>query len=221
MKRHFWTYIILFAAALIFTILVTVVDSKPIGPEGGYVGFATINGAFHEKFGFAKWLYSLTEYAGYIPAVFAVFFAGLGVFQLLKRKDIKKVDTSLLLLAAFYVLVGAVYFGFELLWLNSRPVIIDEIEASYPSSHTFLTVCLCCSTILVNQLVYRKEAWAHPMNLVAIVFLIFVPLGRLFSGVHWLTDIIGGYLIGAALVALYNLFLRASINTKTKAKALD
>ena len=56
------------------------------------------------------------------------------------------------------------------------------------------------------------------MNIASIVFLIFVPLGRLFCGVHWLTDIIGGYLIGAALVALLN-FALLSIPDKATKKA--
>ena len=222
LSRPFWTYIVLFAVALIFTGCISLIDRRPVGPEGSWVGFATINEAFHNKFGYCDWLYKVTEYAGYIPALTACFYAGLGIVQLIQRKKICKVDPSLTILAGFYVLVGIVYFGFELLCLNCRPVILDEgLEASYPSSHTFLTVALCCSTLLINSLVYKKAAWARFMNIFAVLFLVFVPIGRLFSGVHWLTDILGGYLIGAALVALLNLVLRACIKPSTKANPLS
>lgn len=222
LSRSFYTYVAIFAAALIFTALVALVDRRPVGPDGSWVGFATINEAFHNKFGYCEWLHKVTEYAGYIPALTACFFSGLGIVQLIQRKKVSKVDQSLLILAGFYVLVGIVYFGFEVLCLNCRPVILDEgLEASYPSSHTFLTVALCCSTILINKLVYKKSAWARYMNIFSYIFLIFVPLGRLFSGVHWLTDIIGGYLIGAALVALLNLVLRACIKPSTKKNPLS
>lgn len=222
LERPLWIYLILFAVALVFSGCVAMIDRRPVGPDGSWVGFATINAAFHNKFGFCEWLYKVTEYAGYIPAVFACFFAGLGLVQLIQRKSLKKVDSILLILAGFYVLVGLVYFGFEVLCLNCRPVILDEgLEASYPSSHTFLTVALCCSTILVNKLAYKKEGWSRFMNALAIIFLIFVPLGRLFSGVHWLTDIIGGYLVGAALVALLNLVIKSAAKPTTKKETLS
>ena len=219
LSRSLWTYIILFALALIFTVCIAVIDRRPVGPDGSWVGFATINAAFHEKFGYCGWLHRLTEYAGYIPALTACFYAALGVYQLVTRKKLEKVDPALIILAGFYVLVGLVYFGFELLCINCRPVILDKLEASYPSSHTFLTIALCGSTLLLNKLVYQKASWARLMNLLAILFLILVPIGRLFSGVHWLTDILGGYLIGAALVALLNLVIRSNLKPAEKKKA--
>ena len=217
-SKAFKLYIVLFAVALVFTGCISLIDRRAIGPNGSWVGFATINEAFNKTFGYTRWLHVVTEYAGYIPALGALLYAIIGLIQLVKRKSIKKVDASLLVLAGFYVLVGLVYFGFELLSLNCRPVLIDgELEASYPSSHTFLTVALCCSSLLMNKMYFSKNGWARWMNITSIVFLIFVPLGRLFCGVHWLTDIIGGYLIGATLVALLNFSLK-SIPEKTKKK---
>ena len=34
-------------AFLVWTLLVTTVDVRPIGPDGSSVGLATVNGAFH------------------------------------------------------------------------------------------------------------------------------------------------------------------------------
>ena len=39
-----------------------------------------------------------------------------------------------------------------------------------------------------------------------LAFTAFMVIGRLISGVHWVTDIIGGALISASLVTLYAFF---------------
>ena len=49
------------------------------------------------------------------------------------------------------------------------------------------------------------------------VFTVFMTVGRLLSGVHWITDIIGGILISTALVLFYTAAVRLDrIMTKTK-----
>jgi undecaprenyl-diphosphatase len=43
---------------------------------------------------------------------------------------------------------------------------------------------------------------------VMIVFIAFMVLGRLVSGVHWFSDILGGGLLSAGLVLLYRFFCK-------------
>ena len=198
----------LFIVSLAFTLSVKFFDVSAIGPESGKVGFSKVNGAFHDTFGYNSLLHNATEYLGYAGAIFPLFFFCLGIYQLFKRKSLKKVDSCIYVAGAFYVLLILAYEFFELLAINCRPVIIDNvIEPSYPSSHTFLTICFCLSTIAINSLAYKKKAWTIPMNICAWVLMIIIPVGRLFSGVHWLTDIIGGVLIALTLVYLFEYVL--------------
>jgi undecaprenyl-diphosphatase len=44
------------------------------------------------------------------------------------------------------------------------------------------------------------------VNLLISGFTVFMVVSRLISGVHWLTDIIGGILLSAGLVGLYEAF---------------
>ena len=93
-----------------------------------------------------------------------------------------------------------------------------EWEASYPSSHTLCSITLCASTILVNDLFYAKAKWRKIMNIASYVLTFAVPIMRLFSGVHWLSDIIGGVIISTTLVSILNyaLFYVRSSSKKDK-----
>lgn len=195
---------VLLAAFILWTVAVRFVDVKAIGPNGSSVGFAALNGRFHDAVGVHMSLYKLTDILGYIPLLIVVGFALLGVSQLIKRRSLAKVDSSLIALGGFYVAVMAVYVIFEVFAVNYRPILIDgALEASYPSSHTMLALCIIPTAMI--QLKERiKNDTVRRVVLSALAALVAVLLiGRLLSGVHWLTDIIGGVLVSAGLVMLY------------------
>ena len=201
MKKRFYLAISMLAAFALWTCLVCCADVQAIGPRGSVVGFASINGFFHELTGVHMWLYTVTDWAGLVPVVFCLGFAALGLIQWIKRKKIWKVDFSILVLGGYYILVLALYLLFEEFVLNYRPVLIDGyLEASYPSSTTLLVLC-----VMPTANMQLKQCTKHRFIPVAInVFTVFMVIGRLISGVHWLSDIIGGVLLGAGLVMLYN-----------------
>lgn len=191
-------------AFIIWTFLVKTVDVKAIGPEGSYVGFASLNGFFHNLTGVNFDLYILTDWLGLVPVCFMFCFAILGFFQLVKRKSLFKVDKDILMLGGFYIVMAAVYLFFENFVINYRPVLINGIlEASYPSSTTLLVTCVMpSSAILLNRKIKNSGLRKTAVYLISI-FTVFMVIARLFSGVHWLTDIIGGLILSAGLVLSY------------------
>ena len=209
--------LLLLLSSIVFTIAVAFLDIKE-NPDGGHnIGLSAVNLAFHKSFPYNELLHNVSEYAGYIPVLFAAFFAIMGAGQALKHKSLKSVDTVLYFLAFYYVLVGFVYLIFEKLCINVRPIMLDgEWEASYPSSHTLFSITLSASAILINNIFYAKAKWRKPMNILAIIFMVSVPILRLFSGVHWLSDIIGGVIISATLVSILNYALFFVRNTAKK-----
>ena len=188
----------------LWTLAVRIADVQPIGPEGSSVGFAVLNGAVHKTVGVHMSLYALTDWLGLVPVGVMLCFAFLGLWQLVRRKDIRKVDRDVLLLGGFYLLVAAAYLLFEIYPVNFRPVLIEgRLEASYPSSTTLLVLTVMpalsmqVSWRMKNGQVKRAAQWGIWL------FTAFMVLGRLISGVHWLTDILGGALLSAGLVLLY------------------
>jgi undecaprenyl-diphosphatase len=169
------------------------------------VGFATWNRFVHDLTGVHMPLYTVTDWLGLVPFVFVLGFAVLGLVQWIKRKSILKVDGSILALGGFYVAVMAAYVFFEIFVVNYRPVLIEGVlEASYPSSTTMLVMCVMPTAGMQFHRRIKNRALRHVVSFTLIAFAAFMVIGRLISGVHWFTDIIGGTLLSTGLVMLYH-----------------
>ena len=202
-KKNLFICVGLILFAIIYTCLVKVVDVQPVGAEGSNIGFATINKFVFDNIGFNNIWYKITEILGYVPILFAGVYGLIGMYQLIKRKSFAKVDKELICLAIFYVIVIALYVFFEKVIINYRPVILDEgLEASYPSSHTLMSLCLCGSSILINKKLFKNK-YTNIMNIINYIMIIVIVVGRLISGVHWFTDILGGIIISSALLKTF------------------
>ena len=192
------------AAFVLWTVLVSLVDIRAIGPNGSSVGFAALNGYVHERIGVNIPLYTITDWMGLVSIVVAFSFAILGLAQWIKRKSLLKVDRSLLALGGFYMVVLAAYIFFEIVVINYRPTLIDGyLEASYPSSTTMLVMCVMPTAMMQLHARIENDVFRRCVMISIAVFIAFMVIGRLVTGVHWLSDIIGGALISAGLVIIY------------------
>ena len=193
-----------FIAFVLWTVAITKIDLQAIGPRGTVVGFATLNDAFHKMTGVHLWLYEVTDWLGLVAIVFVLGFGVLGLIQLIRRRNLFKVDSDIIILGVFYILVISGYVVFEEFAINYRPVIIEgRLESSYPSSTTLLILCVMPTAILQLKNRIKSVVVKNIIVLVVSVFTLFMVIGRTISGVHWLTDIIGGILLSISLVMLY------------------
>ncbi len=189
---------------VLWTVLISFIDVKAIGPNGSSVGFATINEWFHELTGVHLTVYNITDWAGLVPIAFCLGFAVLGLVQWIRRKSILKVDQSILVLGGFYILTMAVYVIFESVVINYRPTLINGyLEVSYPSSTTLLVMCVMPTAIIQLNSHINNQTFRKIVSYSIMAFTGFVVIGRVISGVHWLTDIIGGALLSIGLVMMY------------------
>lgn len=191
-------------AFVLWTLLLKNVDVKAIGPKGSEVGFSSLNGFFHNLISVNKDLYILTDLLGIVPIFFMLGFTVLGFIQLLKRKNLFKVDSDILVLGGFYIVMAAIYLFFESFVINYRPVLIESIlEASYPSSTTLLVMCvMLTAAIQLNRRIKNIKLRKIAVHLIYF-FTAFMVLARIISGVHWITDIIGGLLFSAGFILIY------------------
>ena len=203
-KKYLYISVSLLVSFVIWTLLISLVDVKPIGPNGSSVGCATLNGAFHGFTGTHMWLYTVTDWLGLIPVAVGLGFAIFGLVQWIRRKSFLKVDFSILALGGFYMLVMAIYILFECVVINHRPVLINGyLEASYPSSTTMLAMCVMVTAIMQLATRIKNRVLNLAVNIPIAAFTAFMVIGRLISGVPWITDIIGGILVSSGLIFMY------------------
>lgn len=216
-KKNFIVTGVLLLLFAIYTIMLMTIDVQAIGPEGSKVGFATINGFFHNLIGVNMVWYKVTKITGALDILAMLGMLFLGLVQLIKRKDFFKVDKDLLILGMFYVLVALMYVLFEVWVINYRPVILDEgLEASYPSSHTMLAICAMIPVIMQINKRIKDETIRKIAVISALAIMIITVGGRLLSGVHWFTDIIGGILLGSGLTMIYYSMIKYIFTSKKR-----
>lgn len=189
---------------ILWTVALHFIDIRPIGPENSEVGLAALNEFFHNLTGVNMTLYTVTDWLGLVPIAVGAVFATIGLSQWITRRSLRKVDYSIFVLGGFYIAVIVVYALFEIYTVNYRPVLINGcLEGSYPSSTTMLVMCVMPTAVMQFNQRIKSSPLRKTLSFVTIAFTLFMAIGRLISGVHWLSDIIGGALISAGLVSMY------------------
>ena len=215
-KNTLFTGIGLLTAFGIWTALIQCIDVQNMGQNGTRIGFATFNVWFHQITDVHMLLYTITNWFGLVPIVICLCFGGLGCVQLLKCRNLFKVDADILLLGIYYILVIFGYLFFEMVPINYRPILINGfMEASYPSSTTLLVLSVMPTLKFQVDRRCTVTALKKLTDVFVVVFSAFMVMGRLISGVHWATDIIGSVFLSAGLFMMYRFFVIMADDIKT------
>ena len=204
-KKKSLTFGVAFIFAFtIWTILIQTIDVHPVGLKGTNVGFATFNTWFHSVTGVNMTLYTITDWLGLVPVFIGMIFGFVGLVQWVRQRKLLKVDFDIRVLGIYYIIVIFCYLIFEMIPINYRPIFINGfMEASYPSSTTLLV--LGVMPTLTFQVNHRAKSviFKKFIMIFTVLFSAFMVIGRLVSGVHWITDIIGSVLLSAGLFYIY------------------
>lgn len=219
-KRDLLAGIVLVAAFALWTVAIRLIDVQNAGPLGSEVGFATINVWFHRLTGVHMLIYTITDWLGLVPIIICMCFGVLGLVQMIHRRSLLKVDSDILLLGAYYVVVILGYLLFEMMPINYRPILIGgNLEASYPSSTTLLVLSVMPTLKYQSERRIAKPVTRKAIAVFVIVFSAFMVLGRLIAGVHWATDIVGSVFLSSGLFLIYRFMADYTDQKKTYLKA--
>lgn len=180
-------------------------DVAIAGESRTEVGFSHLNEMVHNLTGVNMLWYDITDYIGYGAIAICGLFAIAGFVQMIKRRSLLKVDREIWALGGLFLAVIACYVFFEKYIVNYRPIIMPgetAPEASFPSSHTMLIMTVMVAVMIVSDK-YFSSGIAVLVRVLCFVITLVTIGGRLWCGVHWLTDIIGGILLSATLLFLF------------------
>ena len=184
--------------------MIQVIDVEPLGQNGTNIGFASFNIWFHQLTGVDMLTYLITDWLAIVPLLIATVFGAIGFAQLIKRKSLFKVDYDIIILGVYYILVVFLYIIFEMIPINYRPILIDGVmESSYPSSTTLLVLSVMPTLVEQANRRISDTVFKRCIIVFVIIFSTYMVLGRLISGVHWFTDIIGSIFLSIGLFFAY------------------
>ena len=203
-RKVFVLGILWIMAFAVWTWMIQNVDVQPAGVNGTEIGFAAWNLWFHNLTGVHMTIYTITDWLGLVPIAVCLLFGALGLAQMIKRRSLLKVDRDIIFLGIYYMIVIFGYLIFEMIPINYRPILINGfMEASYPSSTTLLVLSVMPTLIFQGNRRLENSRLKKAVAIFTVLFSIFMVIGRLISGVHWFTDIVGSVMLSAGLFCIY------------------
>ncbi len=127
------------------------------------------------------------------------------------------------------ILMWTLFFLIDFIVARPRPssplihVFIPEPIPTFPSGHVIYAV-VYYGFLLYLSLTKPVSQWRYrwlliPFQLFAVLNILLIGYSRVYEGSHWLTDVLGGYLMGALLLALLIFLYRWTLDRLTKRRA--
>lgn len=213
----------LFLLFIIFTILTKIINVENVGPENSEIGFAKINTSIYQSITPNEIWDKLADIIMIVAIGIVIAFMIIGFIQLIKRKNLFKVDKEILFLGVIYILIICCYIAFELFVINYRPTLINgELEASFPSTHTLIVSAIMATGVIFTHRKINNKLIKILIDAIACICIIVVSISRILSGMHWITDVIAALLLTTSITMLYYTLITLKNNSqKTKIEAVE
>lgn len=102
------------------------------------------------------------------------------------------------------------------IFARERPDIlrlINETSYSFPSGHAMINASLYTMLILMIFKFIRNTPWKLGLSTLCIILIVLIGFSRVYLGVHYAGDIIGGWIIGFAVsICVYAIWKRFIFN---------
>lgn len=202
-------YILATCMFLLFGILIALlltVDVTNSGVKGSNIGLSGINVPMRDIIGTSRLFYNISKIIGAIGVGLCAFLCAMLGFRVLRKKSLKALNKKEYALIGLYFVTAIFYVAFDKIVINYRPFIKwDESgpESSFPSTHSLMAIVIFAGLAHATSDYIKNELTLKIIQMACVIMALLVIIGRIFSGVHWITDIIGGIILGIGLVCIY------------------
>ena len=119
-------------------------------------------------------------------------------------------------LSLFIDMILIVLFNYflKLIFLRERPIdlmIINETGYSYPSGHSMVAVSFYGFILFLIWKMNIKKIYKYLLSFVIVLLIILIGISRIYLGVHFPSDVIGGYSISLCYLIVYISLIRKRI----------
>jgi len=145
--------------------------------------------------------FTLNKICSVISVIFEPTYVIIFVFILSAILWIKKFKNEALFLVFVSATSGVLIYLLKNLFARPRPVLefLQETGYSFPSGHALISVALFGS--LFYFLLRVKSDWKRiSLILFSCLGILILGLSRVYLNVHWVSDILGGYFLGATIL---------------------
>ena len=194
---------------LFFVFLLKVANVKLTGTYNTSIGLGSINLKLRDLIGTSKAFDIISTIILVIAFLIVAAEIALAIYELVKRKDIEKLDNEIWALSVTYAALAFIFavFNYALI-INVRPVVIDgKLESSYPSTHVLVSLTVFLTGITMTSYLVKDKKLKLGIDIALIALSVLVVITRMLSGKHWFTDIIGGILASGFLYWMHITFI--------------
>lgn len=138
------------------------------------------------------------SWLGYQAVVLTSF--GLGLYLLLRQRW-SALRNHLVVIGG----AGLASFWIKLLIIRPRPELAPLVvleDYSYPSGHSFMSFVFYASLAIFIWQTHRTKLVRVPFAILAAMIIIGIGISRIYLGVHYPSDVLGGWLAGLTWLSL-------------------
>lgn len=194
-KRNIWLVIIL---VILFIMLAVCIEA---GITVNFEGWAYSEAAERMSPKLTDIIKGITHLGD--PAVVIIICLLLIAFQKTRRTIAFPVSVAVILSSLLNIILKNIF-------TRERPDIlrlINETSYSFPSGHAMTNSALYFMLILLIFKYIKRKRVKFTLAALCLLFVLLIGFSRIYLGVHYLLDVLGGYLIGFALdVVIFNVW---------------